>query len=89
MLLAAYRDVKRERGLADMADLETGAERLQRIAEALAHQARVRHLLIDEFQDTSPLQWRALDAWLSGYALSLIHIPSPRDISGSRMPSSA
>jgi ATP-dependent helicase/nuclease subunit A len=30
--------------------------------------ARVRHLLIDEFQDTSPLQWHALHAWLSAYA---------------------
>ena len=30
--------------------------------------ARVRHLLIDEFQDTSPLQWHALHGWLSAYA---------------------
>ncbi len=27
--------------------------------------ARIRHLLIDEFQDTNPLQWQALHAWLS------------------------
>ncbi len=30
--------------------------------------ARVRHLLIDEFQDTSPLQWQALQSWLAAYA---------------------
>ena len=30
--------------------------------------ARVKHLLIDEFQDTNPLQWQALHSWLSGYA---------------------
>ncbi|MEP7101182.1 MAG: 3'-5' exonuclease, partial [Burkholderiales bacterium] len=30
--------------------------------------ARIRHVLIDEFQDTSPLQWHALHAWLSAYA---------------------
>jgi hypothetical protein len=30
--------------------------------------ARIRHLLVDEFQDTNPLQWQALHAWLSGYA---------------------
>jgi ATP-dependent helicase/nuclease subunit A len=29
--------------------------------------ARIKHLLIDEFQDTNPLQWQALHAWLSGY----------------------
>ena len=33
-----------------------------------AFDAQVRHLLIDEFQDTNPLQWQALNAWLSGYA---------------------
>lgn len=72
-LLAAYRDAKRARGLADMADLEHCAEQLLGdaacsgwIQERL--DARLRHLLIDEFQDTSPLQWRTLDAWLSGYA---------------------
>jgi len=30
--------------------------------------ARIKHLLIDEFQDTNPLQWQALKSWLSGYA---------------------
>lgn len=73
VLFDAYRDAKRERGLADMADLEQGAERLLADAEVGGWiqerlDARVRHLLIDEFQDTSPLQWRTLDAWLSGYA---------------------
>jgi ATP-dependent helicase/nuclease subunit A len=72
-LLAAYRELKRERGLADMADLESCAEALLGDAELSGWlqqrlDARVRHLLIDEFQDTSPLQWRTLDAWLAGYA---------------------
>ena len=30
--------------------------------------ARVSQLLIDEFQDTNPLQWQALYGWLSAYA---------------------
>jgi ATP-dependent helicase/nuclease subunit A len=29
--------------------------------------ARYRHILIDEFQDTNPLQWQVLLAWLGGY----------------------
>ena len=72
-LLAEYADYKRARGLADMADLERGALALLRDS-ALAGwvqvrlDARVRHLLIDEFQDTSPLQWHAIHAWLAAYA---------------------
>jgi ATP-dependent helicase/nuclease subunit A len=73
VLLEAYAELKRERGLADMADLEAGAVRLLRdatlsgwVQERL--DARVRQVLIDEFQDTSPLQWQALQAWLAGYA---------------------
>ena len=73
VLLARYRDVKQTRGLADMADLERCALALLRDATLAGWvqerlDARVRHLLIDEFQDTSPLQWHALHAWLSGYA---------------------
>ncbi|CAN5896003.1 double-strand break repair helicase AddA [soil metagenome] len=73
VLLAEYAGYKRTRGLADMADLESCALALLRdatlsgwVQERL--DARIRHLLIDEFQDTSPLQWHALHAWLSAYA---------------------
>lgn len=72
-LLKEYAAYKKARGLADMADLENCAQRLLReatlsgwVQEKL--DARIRHILIDEFQDTSPLQWHALQAWLSGYA---------------------
>jgi ATP-dependent helicase/nuclease subunit A len=73
VLFAEYAQLKRERGLIDMNDLE-------RLALALLSEhelsgwvqqrldARVRHLLVDEFQDTSPVQWHALQAWLAGYA---------------------
>ncbi|HEY1397671.1 UvrD-helicase domain-containing protein, partial [Roseateles sp.] len=71
-LLDAFDRLKRERGIVDMNDLERGALALLGdvdlsgwVQERLDSQ--VRHLLIDEFQDTSPLQWHALHAWLSGY----------------------
>jgi ATP-dependent helicase/nuclease subunit A len=72
-LFAQYAAYKRSRGLADMNDLERCALALLRDATLAAWvqerlDARVRHLLIDEFQDTSPLQWHALHAWLAGYA---------------------
>lgn len=73
VLLRELSDYKRARGLADMADLERCALALLRdtslsgwVQERL--DMRIRHVLIDEFQDTSPLQWHALHSWLSAYA---------------------
>ena len=73
VLLASYGALKRDDGLADMADLETCAEALLADSELSGWlqerlDARIGHLLIDEFQDTNPTQWRALHAWLDGYA---------------------
>ncbi|AKJ28928.1 UvrD-helicase domain-containing protein [Caldimonas brevitalea] len=73
VLLAEYARLKRARGLADMADLERCALRLLRDAELAGWvlerlDTRVRQVLIDEFQDTNPLQWQALSSWLSSYA---------------------
>lgn len=72
-LFAEYAALKRQRGLIDMNDLERLSVALLSdhalagwVQERL--DARVRHLLIDEFQDTSPLQWHALHGWLSAYA---------------------
>ena len=73
VLLVEFAAYKRARGLADMADLERCGLALLRdatlsgwVQERL--DVRIRHVLIDEFQDTSPLQWHALHAWLSAYA---------------------
>jgi ATP-dependent helicase/nuclease subunit A len=73
VLLAEYAALKRERGVADMADLERAALALLGDSAAAGWvqqrlDQRLRHLLIDEFQDTSPLQWQALHGWLSSYA---------------------
>lgn len=73
LLFEEYARFKTERGLADMVDLELAAARLLGdpvlsgwIQERLDNQ--VKQLLMDEFQDTSPLQWQTLKSWLSGYA---------------------
>lgn len=71
-LLAQWARLKREQGLVDMADLELVARRLLAdpvVSGAVLQRldARVRHLLIDEFQDTNPLQWHTLRGWLDGY----------------------
>jgi ATP-dependent helicase/nuclease subunit A len=72
-LNASFADLKRERGWVDMGDLERAALHLLS-DDALSGwvqqrlDAQIKHLLIDEFQDTNPLQWQALQTWLSGYA---------------------
>ena len=72
LLIAQYTALKRERGWVDMNDVERAALVLLSdpvlagwVQERL--DARIRHLMIDEFQDTNPLQWQALSSWLSGY----------------------
>lgn len=72
VLLDTYAGLKRRRSLADMADLELCGLHLLKDSEVAAWMQqgldqRVRYLLVDEFQDTSPLQWQALQSWLSGY----------------------
>ncbi|MHB1143478.1 MAG: UvrD-helicase domain-containing protein [Thiobacillus sp.] len=69
-LLAAYQDAKAQQGVIDFTDAEWLACRLlasEEHAPALAMKldARYRHLLLDEFQDTNPLQWQALSTWLT------------------------
>ena len=73
LLINEFGNLKRQRGWVDMNDVERAAlvmlsspELSGWVQERL--DARVKHLMIDEFQDTSPLQWQALYAWLSGYA---------------------
>jgi ATP-dependent helicase/nuclease subunit A len=73
VLLQTYAALKRERGWVDMSDVEGAAQRLLGDPELSGWMqqrldARVRHVLIDEFQDTNPLQWQSLYGWLSAYA---------------------
>ena len=69
-LLGGYQDAKAQQGVIDFADAEWLACRLLQSEEhapglALKLDARYRHLLLDEFQDTNPLQWQALSTWLA------------------------
>ena len=73
LLIQSYGALKRERGWIDMNDVESAALVLLGDAQLSGWMqqrldARIGHLLIDEFQDTNPLQWQALHAWLSSYA---------------------
>ncbi|MHB1051958.1 MAG: UvrD-helicase domain-containing protein [Thiobacillus sp.] len=68
-LVQGYQDAKAQQGVIDFADAEWLACRLLQSEEhapglALKLDARYRHLLLDEFQDTNPLQWQALSTWL-------------------------
>lgn len=71
-LLDRYQQYKSEARAMDFADLEWLAARLMSDEETATYlqvrlDARYRHLLLDEFQDTNPLQWRILQGWLAGY----------------------
>ena len=81
LLLHQYTELKQQRGWVDMTDVERCARVLLSdpvlsgwIQERL--DAGVRHLLIDEFQDTNPLQWQALMSWLVSYSGAGDHAPS-------------
>ncbi|MBI5908171.1 MAG: UvrD-helicase domain-containing protein, partial [Burkholderiales bacterium] len=72
LLIAEFTALKRERGWVDMNDIERAALVLlgDEVLSGWVQErldARIRHLLIDEFQDTNPLQWQALWSWLSAY----------------------
>ncbi len=73
VLIAEFSALKREHGWVDMNDVERAARVMlgDPVLSGWVQQrldARIKHLLIDEFQDTNPLQWQALLSWLSGYA---------------------
>ena len=81
VLLREFSALKRQHGWIDMNDVERAALILlgDPVLSGWVQQrldASIKHLLIDEFQDTNPLQWQALRAWLSGYAGAGGHAPS-------------
>ena len=66
---AASKEAMRVR---DFDDLEIGVSQLMGNSAHAAYlqvrlDAKYQHILIDEFQDTNPLQWQILRSWLDGY----------------------
>lgn len=73
LLFATYDEIKAEQGICDFDDLEATALNLlmdehQRAYMQQKLDRRVRHLLVDEFQDTNPVQWNILRHWLADYS---------------------
>lgn len=71
-LLRVYEAVKERSGTFDFNDVEYHCLSLlsdERTAAYVQIQldARYQHLLFDEFQDTSPLQWQVIHGWLAAY----------------------
>jgi ATP-dependent helicase/nuclease subunit A len=75
LLIGAYQRLKAQQQALDFTDLEWHAHRLLADADHAAYMharldARYRHILLDEFQDTNPLQWQVLQSWLAAYDAS-------------------
>ena len=71
-MLEHYRNQKDLMRVQDFSDLESQMAKLMLSSEVAAYlqarlDARYKHLLIDEFQDTNPLQWQILKSWLQAY----------------------
>ncbi|MCP5278846.1 MAG: UvrD-helicase domain-containing protein [Thiobacillus sp.] len=70
--LEHFQRLKADQGAMDFTDAEMEVARLLSDEAAAAAvfiklDARWKHLLLDEFQDTNPLQWGILRAWLDAY----------------------
>ena len=76
--LEHHQEIKADRRVLDFSDLEWLTWKLLTDPAHAAYMqarldARYRHILIDEFQDTNPLQWQIVRAWLEAYGEEIDH----------------
>ena len=69
-LLDTYQALKQRQQLLDFTDLEWQVCRMLNDSDCAEYMqykldSRYRHVLLDEFQDTNPLQWQILQSWFS------------------------
>lgn len=70
-----FNEYKKTHRILDFNDHETNVVKLLSHEEIASYiqarlDAKYKHILIDEFQDTNPIQWLILKAWLSAYGSS-------------------
>lgn len=69
-LLNHYQQLKQQQHYLDFSDLEWHVFKLLQFSEHAEFMmckldSRYRHVLLDEFQDTSPLQWQIMQCWFT------------------------
>jgi ATP-dependent helicase/nuclease subunit A len=72
-LLDAYQQLKKRQQVLDFGDLEWRVCQLLNNSDHAEYMqykldSRYRHVLLDEFQDTNPLQWQILQSWFAASA---------------------